>query len=72
MSKASRKMKQFFKDYNISTCGVGYKYPRKFMTLKFYKAICRELSKWGRRNKRKRRNFWSRPEMHLKLKRIYK
>lgn len=72
MSKASRESKEGSKNYNRSKFRIRNECSRKSMTLKRYRSMRRRLSKHIRREIRNLRNFKSRPEMHLKLKRIYK
>lgn len=69
MSKASRREKEGNKYLNKIKTRIGEKCPRKHMTLKHYKVLCRELSMWGRKEKKYQRDYLSRPKMHLELKR---
>ena len=73
MSKASREKKQIYKRHNRGNRdGNCPMILRKNMTLKVHRKICRELNKGARRAERYQRDYLSRPEMHLQLKRRYK
>ena len=73
MSKASREEKQIYKRYNRGNRdGNCPMILRKSMTFKFHRKISKALNKGVRRAKRYQRDYLSRPEMHLQLKRRYK